>query len=678
MDAISAVLRNFKTIPCPQGDKCTQANCKWKHSWDQVEDRTTNSGNEDKDTDQAGPRKRLKLEERDSVQPVQYQALSKADTVKKPVSPPPLKRKAPPVKNNRTPSDASRALGVTIHSAKSTHSAGGSPLTRNSGTATAPGSISNTRTGSAPLKKSAPKPPRKPEPLNPRHMKTSPATHDFRYKALKMLHDQFVRLNKELEKDASEKEKSLVLSDQELIWMALDEEESIALGKAPIYSNVIKNRIMTYKRMSVAKWKEERQSALKKDNPVVLTAQQEVQERLGAPKVIDTGLTPYQEVKFLSRLLTPIDQLSQFGYVTTIPTADEVREAQKAEEDAKGWEVCDRCGTRFQVFPGRREDGALTSGGKCTYHPGKTYFPERQLGDSSRVQKRWRCCKEAVGDTPGCTKAETHVFKVTHPKRLSAILPFVETPPNPLAPTDRAVCFDCEMGYTVKGLELIRLTATSWPDGAELLDVLVQPLGEILDLNSRYSGVWPEDIINAKPFSLSNDVEETDRAEQEYKDKKAGGTEEPEGAKKRKKLQIVSSPVVARDLLFSLISPSTPLIGHGLENDLNAARVVHPTVIDTVLLYPHKRGLPIRFGLKALMETRLNRAIQVEAEGKIEGHDSAEDARAAGDLVRLKVQEEWARLKGLGWTLKDGKFVPPGGKRGGQLTEEFLEKPVSS
>ncbi len=35
-------------------------------------------------------------------------------------------------------------------------------------------------------------------------------------------------------------------------------------------------------------------------------------------------------------------------------------------------------------------------------------------------------------------------------------------------------------------------------------------------------------------------------------------------------MQIVSSPVVARDLLFSLISPDTPLIGHGLENDLNA------------------------------------------------------------------------------------------------------------
>ncbi len=53
------------------------------------------------------------------------------------------------------------------------------------------------------------------------------------------------------------------------------------------------------------------------------------------------------------------------------------------------------------------------------------------------------------------------------------------------------------MCYTVRGMELVRLTATSWPDGKELLDVLVHPVGEILDLNSRYSGVSPEDIVNA-------------------------------------------------------------------------------------------------------------------------------------------------------------------------------------
>jgi len=501
-----------------------------------------------------------------------------------------------------------------------------------------------------------------------------------------MLHGQFVRLNNELKSDANKDEEKLILSDQDLIWLALDEEERIATDKPPIYSNIIKNKIMSYKRMTVAKWKEEREAQRKKELAAMAPKAGTLNKpSLGPPVVIETGLTPEEEVSFLSHLLTPIDGLEQFGYVSSLPTEDAVREAQMAEEVSKGWEACDRCMTRFQVFPGRREeDGALTSGGKCIHHPGRAYFPEKQLGDRSRAQKRYRCCKEAVGDTPGCTKGETHVFKITHPNRLSTVLPYAQTPANPLVPTNRAVCFDCEMGYTVMGLELIRLTATSWPDGGELLDVLVRPVGEILDLNSRYSGVWPEDIVNAEPFSLEGvDVKQTELSDQQEKteDQEEGEIGDDDGPKpkKKKNMQIVSSPAVARDLLFSLLSPSTPLIGHGLENDLNAARIVHPTLIDTVLLYPHNRGLPIRHGLKALMGSLLNRAIQVEASDgqKPVGHDSAEDARAAGELVRLKVQNEWTRLRGLGWTLVDGVFVPPG-EKGGSLTEEFLEKPAAA
>jgi hypothetical protein len=206
------------------------------------------------------------------------------------------------------------------------------------------------------------------------------------------------------------------------------------------------------------------------------------------------------------------------------------------------------------------------------------------------------------------------------------------------------------MGYTVFGLELIRLTAVSWPSGEELLDILVHPLGEILDLNSRFSGVWPEDLARAKPWSDATEI-------QTVKSGLESGSED--GEVRKKELPVVSSPEVARDLLFSLISPSTPLIGHGLENDLNAIRVVHPSLIDTVLLYPHKAGLPYRNGLKMLMSTQLGVKIQQETGSKVVGHDSAEDARAAGQLVRLKVMEEWKRLKLAGWKVEKGEFVPP-------------------
>lgn len=656
---MEAVLRNFKMIPCPAGDSCTTPGCQWQHSWEKNPPAAPGA---DENQDEDGPRKRRKV----ASEPGPASTKLDLSSAKEPISPPPLKRRgAPPT---TTPSPASALPKHSPHSIASTPTKADQSIASRSVTALEV----------TPQKFNAPTTPRKPEGLNPRHLKSAaPATHDFRYKALKMLHGQFQRLNSELKKDAKDDEKKLVLSDQELIWLALDEEQRMATDKPAIYQNVIKNRIMAYKRMTPGQWKDERAADRKKkeDCSAAGSARQTAPKSvLGAPKVIQTDLTAQQEVDFLVHLHTPIDKLSQWGYVPVPPSAEEVAKAREGEEASFGWEVCDRCSTRFQVFPGRREeDGALASGGQCVHHPGRTYFPERAPGDTGKPEKRYRCCQQVVGDSLGCAKGDTHVFKTTSPSRLAAVTPFVETPPNPLVPKDRAVCFDCEMGYTVYGMELIRLTATSWPDGKELLDVLVRPIGEVLDLNSRYSGVWPEDIVNAEPWSANGLSTQEGAEKPEDKQKEEKGGEEAAQPKAKKKMQIVSSPVVARDLLFSLISPDTPLIGHGLENDLNAVRIVHPTLIDTILLYPHRRGLPMRHGLKMLMETRLNKAIQVEVDGNATGHDSAEDARAAGELVRLKVQEKWADMKSRGWSLVDGQFVAPGGGKG-SLSEKFLEE----
>ncbi len=742
MDAMNAVLRNFKLIPCPAGDSCAKANCPWQHTRDQPPPPATQADGESQDED--GPRKRRKVSSEPAsipaqpapTEPVLSSALSSA---RRPVSPPPLKRKLPqpPTRPTlvATPAKPSPTLvASTTPTRKPGHSATPQVATPQPAT---PQKVA----------------PRKPETLNPRHLKSAaPAAHDFRYKALKLLHDQFQRLNNELKKDAKDDEKKLVLSAQQLIWLALDEEQCLATDKPSVYQNIIKNRIMTYKRMTPGQWRDERVAEATKTNakttPGSKTPRKPV---LGAPKVIQTGLTPEEEVKFLKHLYTPIDKLAQWGYVPTSPREEDITKAREGEEAGMGYEVCDRCTTRFQVFPGRREeDGALTSGGKCVHHPGRLYFPERAPGDTDKPTRRYRCCQEAQGETPGCVSGNTHVFKTTSPARLASITPFAETPSNPLVPKDRAVCFDCEMGYTTRGMELIRLTATNWPDGKELLDVLVRPVGEILDLNSKYSGVWPEDIVSAKPWSeeasiqtekgtpaekastlaeevdtpaeniaipakevdtpagnTATPVKEVDipaentgapagktgtlakkidtpadkastQAETDNKEQKAGVIKHAVDTEKRKKMKIVSSPAAARDLLFSLLAPETPLMGHGLENDLNAARILHPTLIDTILLYPHRRGLPMRHGLKMLMEVHLNKAIQVEVEGKPMGHDSAEDARAAGELVRLQVQEKWSAMKREGWSLVDGEFVPPGGleKDGqkGALSEVFLEE----
>ena len=56
----------------------------------------------------------------------------------------------------------------------------------------------------------------------------------------------------------------------------------------------------------------------------------------------------------------------------------------------------------------------------------------------------------------------------------------------------------------------------------------------------------------------------------------------------------------ARALLFQFLQPDTPLIAHAIENDLNTCRIIHPAIIDTVPLYSHSNGPPIRHGLKHL------------------------------------------------------------------------------
>lgn len=630
----------FAEITCPYNDTCALPNCLFAHPKATVSkaavDIASNSAEKALDEPEIfhdRHRKRQKLDSPGSSTSIgEVKPLKAAPNPKltqksthRPVSPPPIRRELP-----RAPKPS------VIPSPKG-------PVTPK-----------------VDLSKSAPKPPPKPlatvlkaEGLNPRLLKHSPATHDIRYRLLKALYDQFLRLNTGLSKDAKTSEKSLILSDQGLIKMALDIEERTAIEKSTIYSNIIKNKILMYKRMTVKDWKAEREKEqVEKEGPEAKVIPSTLKAE--SPTPIETGLTNEEELELLPNFYTPLTGLSKHGYVLTIPTEESISAAKKGIDAAKGWEVCDRCKARFQAFPGRREeDGALTSGGTCTYHWGKPFFQDKSAIDpKAKRERKYRCCGELLGDSAGCTEADTHVFKVSEVKRLAAILNFAETPPND-NPSKTPVCIDGEMGYTVHGLELIRLTATSWPSGDELLDILVRPIGEVLDLNSRWSGVWPQQMADAIPLFSSS--------------KPANG-----------KLRIVSSPEVARDLLFSHLSPTTPLIGHGLENDLNATRIIHPIVIDTCLLFPHKAGLPYRNSLKNLMQLHLHRTIQTQivTDGKVEGHDSKEDARAAGDLLRWKIAERWRRMKTEGWKIESGKFIAPiAGSTGpmGMLTVDFLE-----
>lgn len=651
---MASSLLSLKAIPCKNGDKCELGKlCLFRHAWDDIVANDENKNGKDgelvEDKSEKGQTQVKTGEEAKQPQPTTTPSTSlKRPTSMNLESPHKKRLKSVPNELSKSLTPMASALESAVKPSTTTPEklvqattqsetlpASKPALSKNTAEATAPSKIAPSKSLTEP---------KKPETLNPRLLSRAPAQHEFRSKLLKALHEQYQRLNSELKKSTDKGDGKLVLSAQALIVKALDDEQDIAVKKSAVYSNTVKNRIMQYKRMSVAKWKEERVAAVKE-------AKGEKDGVATTSKVIDTGLTTKQEIDFVPRLSVTLDGYAPYGYVTSVPKDADIDSAKKAVEASGNTEICDRCKRRFAVFPGRREeDGALASNGTCLHHPGKIYFVDRRPGDRGEVQKRYRCCHQSIGDTEGCTTGETHVFKTVDPNRLGGVLNFVKTPPNPDVPVDRAACFDCEMAYTVYGMELIRLTVISWPAGDTLLDVLVQPIGEILDLNTRYSGISTKDMVEAERWKPGDDPSPKVIAS-------TGSSKPPE-----RKLKIVPSPEDARDLLFSIISPNTPLIGHGTENDLNAVRIIHPTVIDTVLLYPHKRGLPIRNSLKYLMDKFLDRKIQVDKtdENDIpQGHDSAEDAMAAGDLVRLRIKEEWHKMQLKGWKIVNEEVMPP-------------------
>jgi RNA exonuclease 1 len=459
--------------------------------------------------------------------------------------------------------------------------------------------------------------------LRPAKLQKEPAIYTKRVLFIQQLRKSMVPLNEQVKKDADASVKCLVLSENQLNKLAIDEESKTAVSHKTVYENVLKQRLVALKKMGLAAWVKERKEAMALESPVKSTKE--------PPKPVDTGLSPHEEITFLSQLTFPQKGLDAHGYITHLPTDAELQNTLQALASADYWEVCDRCNTRFQVFPDRREeDGALTTGGKCQHHWGKKIFP-RKAKNTMPGPTRYTCCNEPLG-SPGCSTYDTHVFRVSDPKRLSTIMPFIETPENEEVDPHSAVCFDCEMGYTTSGLELLRLTAVSWPSHKPILDILVRPLGHILDVNTRFSGISTDQYFNAKPHDPANPIfNPTD-------------------------LRIVDSPYLARDQFLKHVSPSTPLIGHALENDLNSIRLIHPLFIDTVFLYPHPAGLPIRNSLKNLAKRHLDWDIQ---QGGAAGHDSFEDARATGELVRFKVAQRWKMLKIDGWTIGEEGVCPP-------------------
>ncbi|XP_028910670.1 RNA exonuclease 1 homolog isoform X2 [Ornithorhynchus anatinus] len=254
--------------------------------------------------------------------------------------------------------------------------------------------------------------------------------------------------------------------------------------------------------------------------------------------------------------------------------------------------LCCRCGKIYSVT----SSGSHIQKEECSYHYGKMLRFEVAGG----LETRYSCCDGGIGSS-GCQTAKFHV----HDGRKENLDGFVETyikyPPFDGNPGVYAV--DSEMSYTVQGLEITRVTVVD-PNLVVVYDTFVKPDNEIIDYNTRFSGVTEENLKN-----------------------------------------VTTSIRDVQAVLLNLFSADTILIGHSFECDLCALKLIHNTVVDTSIVFPHQLGLPHKRPLRQLMADFLKRIIQ----NGVGGHNSIEDAAACMELMLWKVKEDnkgrkWARF----------------------------------
>lgn len=66
--------------------------------------------------------------------------------------------------------------------------------------------------------------------------------------------------------------------------------------------------------------------------------------------------------------------------------------------------------------------------------------------------------------------------------------------------------------------------------------------------------------------------------------------------------------------LLTMFSSETILVGHSLESDFKALKLLHDTVVDTSVMFPHKNGYPQKRALKNLCSEYLRKLIQNDGE----------------------------------------------------------------
>uniref|UniRef100_A0A8C1TUV9 RNA exonuclease 1 homolog n=2 Tax=Cyprinus carpio TaxID=7962 RepID=A0A8C1TUV9_CYPCA len=294
--------------------------------------------------------------------------------------------------------------------------------------------------------------------------------------------------------------------------------------------------------------------------------------------------------KTLKKYAMTEEQLQEHGYPRPHPEMSGqavVHNLPEKKNNDPFSKICCRCGTEYKI----NANGSCVRKEECSHHWGRLR--------RNRVPGGWEtlysCCSGAVG-SPGCEVCKQHV----QDGRKESLDGFVKTfnKPLPVDGNGGVYALDCEMCYTKQGLELTRVTVIN-SDLKVIYDTFVKPGSKVVDYNTRFSGVTQDDLEN--------------------------------------------TTITLRDVqavLLSMFSAESILIGHSLESDLFALKLIHSMVVDTAIVFPHRLGLPYKRALRNLMADYLKRIIQ----DNVGGHDSSEDARACMELMIWKIKED-AKVK---------------------------------
>uniref|UniRef100_A0AC11E0B2 RNA exonuclease 1 homolog n=1 Tax=Ovis aries TaxID=9940 RepID=A0AC11E0B2_SHEEP len=382
-------------------------------------------------------------------------------------------------------------------------------------------------------------------------------------------------------------------SNQEAIEKALNEEK-VAYDRSPsknIYLNVAVNTLKKLRGLGPGAGAGLNKTSGRRvvSHEVVLGGKLAARtsfslSRPSSPRVEDLkGAALYSRLK--EYLLTE-GQLKENGYPFPHPEKPGgavIFTAEEKKPKDSSCRICCRCGAEYLVS----SSGRCVREEECYYHWGRL----RRNRVAGGWETQYTCCSAAIGST-GCQVAKQHV----QDGRKENLEGFVKTFEKELSGDAHpgVYALDCEMSYTTYGLELTRVTVVD-TDLQVVYDTFVRPDNEIVDYNTRFSGVTEADLADTS-ISLRD----------------------------------------VQAVLLSMFSSDTVLIGHSLESDLLALKVIHSTVVDTSVLFPHRLGLPYKRSLRNLMADYLRQIIQ----DNVDGHSSSEDASACMHLVIWKIRED--------------------------------------